>query len=227
MSSAPIPTVIVNIIIDDLGNGNVGWHTPNPPENLTPRLHELAREGIILERQYNHFTCTPSRSAFTTGRLPVHVQLTLDNPDSIASGIPVNMTALPLKLTKAGFMTATVGKYDQGWASFEHHLPLARGYQRSLVYAEHMNNYFTKRIEPTGTNCANTSIYDLWEDNHPATTLVGNNSEYIDSIFHNRALQYIQNFTLERGAGGPQHLYLDYRESLKSHLLTSPLRVLL
>jgi arylsulfatase A-like enzyme len=92
----------------------VGWHTPNPPENLTPRLHALAQQGIILERQYNHFTCTPSRSAFTTGRLPVHVQTTLDNPDSIASGIPVNMTALPLKLRAAGYSTNFIGKCEFG-----------------------------------------------------------------------------------------------------------------
>jgi len=86
VASSPPPSVIFNVIIDDLGWANVGWHSPNPPENLTPRLRELASSGIVLERQYNHFTCTPSRSAFTTGRLPVHVQLTLDNPDSISSG---------------------------------------------------------------------------------------------------------------------------------------------
>ena len=99
------PTVILNIIIDDLGYANVGWHSPNLPENLTPRLHALARQGVILERQYNHFTCTPSRSSFTTGRLPVHVQTTLANPDVLTSGMPANMTALPIKLRAAGYQT--------------------------------------------------------------------------------------------------------------------------
>jgi arylsulfatase B len=206
----PPPDVILNIIVDDLGNANVGWHTPNAPENLTPRLKGLADAGIILERQYNHFTCTPSRSAFTSGRLPVHVQLTLDNPDSISSGMPVNFTALPKKLQSAGYATAIVGKWDMGWASAAHHLPSARGYQHSLVYAEHMNNYWTKRIEPTGTSCANASLYDLWEDSRPATELVGTDA-YIDDIFHARALEIIANFTAQRAAGGAQRLFLDYR----------------
>lgn len=103
------PLVVLNLIVDDLGFANVGWHSPNPPENLTPRLHALARQGVILERQYNHFTCTPSRSSFTSGRLPVHVQTTLANPDVITSGIPANMSALPIKLRAAGYETVFVG----------------------------------------------------------------------------------------------------------------------
>ena len=209
LAAAP-PTVIWNVIIDDLGHANVGWHTPNPPENLTPRLHALASAGVILERQYNHFTCTPSRSAFATGRLPVHVQTTLDNPNLLASGIPVNMTTLPLKLAQAGYFSALVGKYDMGFAS-RAHLPRARGYNRSLVYAEHMNNYWSKKIEPTGTNCNNASLLDLWEDDAPAPGLAANASQYIDDLFQQRALAHIADFVAARAAGGPQRLYLDYR----------------
>lgn len=221
------PTVIFNVIIDDLGNANVGWHTPNPPENLTPRLHALAQQGVILERQYNHFTCTPSRSAFTTGRLPVHVQLTLDNPDSITSGIPCNMTALPLKLRDAGFATSFIGKWDMGWASAAHHSPEARGYERSLAYAEHMSNYWSLKVEPTGTNCASqqgnsthNTLYDLWRDGAPASDLV-DKGLYIEDIFQARVLETIANFSAGRGAGGPQRLFLDYRP----HSLHWPLMV--
>lgn len=110
-AAAAPPTVLFNVIIDDLGWANVGWHTPNPPENLTPRLSALAKQGIILEREYHHFTCTPSRSSWMTGRLPVHVQTTLDNPDQLTSGIPVNMTTLPLKLAALGYTPVFVGKW--------------------------------------------------------------------------------------------------------------------
>ena len=51
-------------------------------------------EGLILGRHYVHYTCTPTRSSFQSGRLPVHVQLTLDDPDNPSAGIPRNMTCL-------------------------------------------------------------------------------------------------------------------------------------
>ena len=139
----------------------------------------------------------------------MHVQLTLANPDALNSGIPVNMTALPLKLSAAGYTSALVGKYDMGWCSHEH-LPLARGFNHSLVYAEHMNNYWSKRIEPTGTSCTNLSLYDLWEDSAPAAALAASPT-YVDDIFHQKALALIADFVAQRAQGGPQRLYLDYR----------------
>jgi hypothetical protein len=105
------PTVIFNVIIDDLGFGNVAWRSPNPPENATPRLAALQAAGVSLERQYNHYTCTPSRSAFMSGRLPVHVQTTLANPDVQNAGLPVNMTALPIVLSRAGYTSHIAGKW--------------------------------------------------------------------------------------------------------------------
>ena len=104
--TAPSPLVLLNVIIDDLGYANVGWHNANPPENETPHLTQLAREGITLERCYAYMTCTPSRSSFMSGRLPVHVQTTLANPDVLTSGLPVNMTTFPSKLQRAGWTTA-------------------------------------------------------------------------------------------------------------------------
>ena len=109
-AAAP-PTVIFNVIIDDLGFANVAWRSPNPPENSTPRLAALKASGVSLERQYNHFTCTPSRSSFMSGRLPVHVQTTLANPDVQNAGLPVNMTALPIVLARAGYKAHIAGKW--------------------------------------------------------------------------------------------------------------------
>jgi arylsulfatase B len=113
-AAANAPKVILTVIVDDLGHRNVGWHQDSPPapgdENATPHLTSLAREGVILDRHVVHFTCTPSRSSFLTGRLPVHVQQTLANPDVATAGIPRNMTALPAKLAEAGFSSHVVGK---------------------------------------------------------------------------------------------------------------------
>ena len=57
---------------------------------------------MLLRRHYVHYVCTPTRSSVQTGRLPVHVQLGLANPEVVSSGIPRNMTGLPDALRKGG-----------------------------------------------------------------------------------------------------------------------------
>lgn len=138
LASAAPPRVILNVIFDDLGWANVGWRSGNLPESATPRLAELAGEGIVFDRQYNHFTCTPSRSSFMSGRLPMHVQSTLANPDVPNAGLPVNMTTIVEKLALANYTTRVIaGKWDLGQAT-PHHTPEGRGYTSSLIYFEHM-----------------------------------------------------------------------------------------
>lgn len=111
------PKVILTVIVDDLGFNNVGWHQKSGAiENTTPHLTALAKAGVELDRHYVHFTCTPSRSSYLTGRLPVHVQQTLNNPDIQTAGIPRNMTALPTKLKDGGYKTVgrmLAAAYDQ------------------------------------------------------------------------------------------------------------------
>ena len=38
----------------------------------TPIMTKLANEGLILDRHYAHWHCSPSRRSFLTGRLPIH-----------------------------------------------------------------------------------------------------------------------------------------------------------
>ena len=118
------------------------------------------------------------------------------------------MTVIAERMAAAGFVPMIFGKWDQGWAS-QRHTPRGRGYARSLVYAEHMNDYFSQHIEPTGTSCANTSLFDLWEDDGPATALAGT-GRYFDDMVFARAREAIANFS--RGALAPARgLFLDVR----------------
>lgn len=203
-SGAAAPEVILNVLFDDLGWANVGWQSPNLPESQTPRLTALAAEGVTLTRRYAHYTCTPSRSSLATGRLPVHVQTTLANPDVQNAGVPVNMTTLPRKLALSNFTSHLVGKHDMGFARPEH-TPEGRGYKSSLIYASHMNNYWTYKEEPTGVSCANLSIVDLWDSGAPARALAGS-GKYIEDIFLTRALAIIASHDFASGG-----LFLDYR----------------
>ncbi|MGQ9503816.1 MAG: sulfatase-like hydrolase/transferase, partial [Thermogutta sp.] len=61
---APQPNVLF-ILADDLGWGDVGFHGGRVP---TPNLDRLVKEGVELDRHYVYPVCTPTRTAFLTGR---------------------------------------------------------------------------------------------------------------------------------------------------------------
>jgi arylsulfatase I/J len=103
------PRVILAVVVDDLGWGDVGFH--GSTEVPTPYMDGLVAEGIELRRQYVYKMCTPSRSSFFSGRLPVHVQVQLENPEVQNTGIPRNMTVIGHKMREAGYHTA-VGEYQ-------------------------------------------------------------------------------------------------------------------
>jgi len=104
---------IVHIIVDDLG-----WaYRPGPgndnAEAVTPVLDDLVKQGIWLDRFYAHKICSPSRSAFLSGRSPVHVNVEntlpeVNNPaDSVGGfqGVPPNMTLVSEVMQRGGYVT--------------------------------------------------------------------------------------------------------------------------
>jgi arylsulfatase B len=187
------PKVVFMTIVDDLGWGDVGFHAGPNTEVRTPVMDALALSGTILGRAYVHHMCTPSRTSFMTGRLPVHVQVTLDNPEVSNAGVPYNMTSVGLKMKAAGYSTAWVGKWDAGMATKSRHTPLARGFEQSLIYYEHKNDYWDQTLMQSVCQAYNP-IVDLWSttapDEGPATTL--NGTAYEEYIFRDRVLSIIE-----------------------------------
>lgn len=192
---------IVAIIADDYGWANVGFHQPDggSREVVTPNLDALARSGVELRRHYTYSLCSPSRSSFQSGRLPVHVNVanaepTVRNPaDPVGgyAGIPVNMTGLGEKMRAGGYATAMTGKWDAGMAT-PRHSPHGRGYDTWLGYFHHANDYWSERLplRATGTIdvCANRFV-DLWEDGGPAASR--NGTAYEEELFTAHTLDVI------------------------------------
>jgi len=123
VSAKPLQPHILFVMADDLGWSTVGWHckaTPSPAVK-TPALDALVAEGASLDRHYTYWFCSPSRSAFLSGRLPIHVnQLNTPPCDwneatGEGAGIGTNMTAIAEVLRDAGYATAQVGKVRCCW----------------------------------------------------------------------------------------------------------------
>ena len=61
---------------DDLGYSNVGFTAlAHNDEPLTPHIDGLANSGVLLNRFYTYRFCSPTRSSFISGRLPIHVRI--------------------------------------------------------------------------------------------------------------------------------------------------------
>jgi arylsulfatase A-like enzyme len=115
---------IFMMVVDDFGWANFGPHrTPadDPTgEVQTPTMSALAAAGVLLNRNYLFWYCSPSRSALQSGRNPIHVNLNnddlfLSNPAERTtggfSGIPRNMTCIGNKMQTAGYETSFFGKW--------------------------------------------------------------------------------------------------------------------
>ena len=114
-SAVVAPRVIIFTLADDFGFNNVGYvHGPlnrGNPEVKTPTLDRLAMQGVRLERHFVYKVCSPTRSAFLSGRLPVHVNQVNPNDIRSAGGVDLRMTLLPDRLKRAGYRTAMTGSW--------------------------------------------------------------------------------------------------------------------
>jgi hypothetical protein len=118
-SNATRPHIFM-LLVDDWGHYDVGFR--GNPEAVTPNMDALVAGGVLLDRFYAHKYCSPSRSAFQSGRSPVYVNVfNLDWPDYNVSdpvsgfpGIPTAMTTVSEVLKGAGYATAAAGKVSEG-----------------------------------------------------------------------------------------------------------------
>ena len=86
--SAPPPQTIVYFLVDDLGFANVGYNNQPNAEPLTPTIDALHDSGAELTNYYAYKFCSPTRSSFLSGRLPIHVNQQNHPPTSPAGGVP-------------------------------------------------------------------------------------------------------------------------------------------
>ena len=118
-------TNILFMMVDDWGWANVGYHRDTPTKDTsTPNMDELVKEGLQLDHHYVYNWCSPSRSAFLSGKVLIHVNdgscercYNPDDPVSGYGGIPRNMTVFVTKLQSVGYSTYQVGKWHVGSAT--------------------------------------------------------------------------------------------------------------
>ena len=106
--AATKPNFIV-IFTDDQGYQDLGCY--GSPDIKTPRIDQMAKEGMRFTSFYAQTVCGPSRAALMTGCYPLRLARQAD-PNSIHPELHTDEITIAEVLKKEGYATGAFGKWD-------------------------------------------------------------------------------------------------------------------
>ncbi|XP_071502977.1 arylsulfatase-like [Diadema antillarum] len=206
---------IVLLVADDMGVGDLSVY--GHPTQEPGYIDQFAGESMRFTNAYvGDSVCTPSRSAFMTGRLPVRIGVYGEETRVFLpwtrSGLPEYEVTIAEVLKEAGYATGMVGKWHLGinanTSSDGAHLPYNHGFDfvgHNLPFGNSWN------CDDTGLQLdyPNPSVCFLYYN----ATLMAQPFEHrgISQLFRDDALQFI-----EENQASPFFLYVAF-----AHMHTS------
>ena len=155
---------IIYIMTDDLGYADLSCY--GRTDYQTPNLDELAAQGMKFTNAYAAApVCTPTRTAFMTGRYPARTSIGLLEPwvpskrDS-AIGLNAADYSVAALVKKAGYETALIGKWHLGVGPSFH--PLDNGFDYFFGIYTGAADYISHKGDGGG--------HDLYENRKPVYT---------------------------------------------------------
>lgn len=174
---------IIYIMTDDMGYGDLSCY--GQKKFRTPNLDRLASEGMRFENAYSAApVCTPTRTAFMTGRYPAKTPVGLLEPlrgpkvDS-AYGLDKSIPSLPLLLRESGYATALIGKWHLGF--MPHQSPGQNGFDYFFGILSGGADYVSHK----GSN--RMRAHDLYENETPVYP-----EGYLTELITDKSVAYIR-----------------------------------
>jgi arylsulfatase A-like enzyme len=118
---------VVFILADNVGYGDLGSYGGGDLRGApTPRLDQLANEGLRLTQFLVEPACTPSRAALMTGQYSIRNGLSLIAIEGSPNTLPARAFTMGQLFKDAGYATAIFGKWHLG--GDPQSLPTAHGF---------------------------------------------------------------------------------------------------
>jgi arylsulfatase A-like enzyme len=118
---------VVFILADNVGYGDLGCYGGGELRGApTPRLDQLAKEGLRLTQYLVEAACTPSRAAMMTGRYSIREGLSLVIIPGTENTLSARAYTMGDMFHELGYATAIYGKWHLG--SEPQSLPTAHGF---------------------------------------------------------------------------------------------------
>lgn len=106
---------ILYILIDDVGFGEMGMPELNYVRGIkTPNINKFASEGMSFMNMYTEPSCTPTRTSFMTGRLPIRCGMGEVKVALVGEGLPSSEKTIAEVLSDSGYNTVHIGKWHMG-----------------------------------------------------------------------------------------------------------------
>ena len=198
---------IVLIVADNLGWGELGCYGGGARRGApTPRIDQLAREGLLLQNFNVESDCVPTRSALMSGRHPIRTGCLQSVPPGLPQGLARKEITLAQLLSARGYATAHYGKWHLG--DVQGRYPSDRGFDEWFGIPR-----TTDESQFTSTVGYDPSVADIpyimqgraGEPSHNVEEYNLDSRRRIDEALVARSLEFIQR---NHAAAKPFFLYL-------------------
>ena len=199
VAPAPRPNIVL-MLADNMGYMDPGCYGGGAVLGApTPRMDQMAKEGLKLTSFYVETQCTPTRAAILTGRLPVRTGMNMAMPPGMMAGLSPNETTIAKVLSNAGYKTAIFGKWHLG--DINESEPQNMGFDEFFGQLYHFNAYDQQeRIGYDPSAEIGNPIYAVvqakkGQNLQIVAPLNLSNMAYVDEHVTDKAIAFIKNQT--------------------------------
>ncbi len=208
---------IIFILLDDVGFGEIGKPALAVTRGYkTPNISAFAKEGMSLQRMYTEPSCTPTRVAMMTGRLPTRTGMVEAKATVSGEGLPAEEVTIAEVLRDAGYNTSHIGKWhmgdiEQAYANKQGFMyaefPIHQQAQLALLHIDAEYAGVTQGVEK------NNQLQTLTKDN----TFVPDPSHMVTGVELRNGKIYEVN--MEPGEKWTQKKYVEMNQRYQDHAL--------